>query len=607
MEDSNKSPRKVPQLAGSSAGRSRAERWQCPVVLLVFAIVFVILTVSSYTQKSATWDEPPHLTAGYAMLKLHDYRIGPEAPPFTRMWAALPLLFMPDIKIDANSIHDTDNDEWMHLRQYSMPFQFTYQQNDADRLLYPARFMTVLLGIALGILVFSWARELFGFWPAAVVLGLYCFEPNILAHSSLVTTDLGFACFFFGTIYFLWRTTRSLTLGNLMGLSVCLAMAVLSKFSAVLLGPIIFGLLLLRVWQRDPWPWKIGMPRKLSTPSVKTLTAASIVAALALVAYVGIWAVYGFRYAPSASGTEQFHFQDHPFVLQQAHSVAKAVDWVDRHRLLPNAFTEGFLFGSARAQMRSAFLMGKFSAQGWWYYFPVAFLIKTPLTLLVLFGVGVGLCLKRPHNLLRTEIFLLLPFIFYLGTAMTAKINIGLRHILPIYPFVILIAGRSVAELARVRRGFLVIPVLLGVMECAWVYPDYLTFFNGAVGGPSNGYKYLVDSNLDWGQDLKPLKKWMDKNNLERINLAYFGTADPAYYGIQCIYLPGSPFFAEDRVRSPQLPGYVAVSVTNLRGVYLNDLGRAFYAKLLAQEPVAVIGYSIHVYWMDKPWWVTGQ
>jgi hypothetical protein len=204
-------------------------------------------------------------------------------------------------------------------------------------------------------------------------------------------------------------------------------------------------------------------------------------------------------------------------------------------------------------------------------------------------------------------VFLLVPIVCYLVPAMTAKLNIGLRHILPIYPFVLLLAALAVAELLRSKQksayAVLIALSLFWLFEFARIYPHYLAFFNQFVGGPSHGYEYLVDSNLDWGQDLKPLKKWMDKNNVQRINLAYFGTADPAYYGIQCIYLPGSPLFAEDRVRPPQLPGYVAVSATNLRGVYLNDLGRAFYARLLAQKPVAVIGHSIHVYWMNNAWW----
>jgi hypothetical protein len=283
------------------------------------------------------------------------------------------------------------------------------------------------------------------------------------------------------------------------------------------------------------------------------------------------------------------------------------VGWIDAHRLLPNAYTEGFLLGQAKAQFRGAFLGGQYGIEGWWYYFPVAFLIKTPVALLLMLMGGLILCAKRWRLFLRDEAFLLVPIAFYLGSAMTARLNIGLRHILPIYPFVLLLAALCISELLRGRQksGYtlLIGLSLFWLFEFARVCPHYLAFFNQFAGGPRNGYKYLADSNLDWGQDLKPLKKWMDEQNVQHINLAYFGTAEPIYYGIQCTYLPGSPFFAENLVRAPQLPGYVAVSATVLDGVYLNEAGRAFYKPLRERPPRAVIGYSIFVYWVDRPWW----
>ena len=126
-------------------------------------------------------------------------------------------------------------------------------------------------------------------------------------------------------------------------------------------------------------------------------------------------------------------------------------------------------------------------------------------------------------------------------------------------------------------------------------------FFNGLVGGPRHGSRYLVDSNLDWGQDLKPLKRWMDRNGIDFINLSYFGTADAGYYGIQCQHLPGAPFFNSAEVGPPRLPGFIAVSATNLRGVYFDEATRNFFTPLLKAEPAAVIGHSIFVYRADAP------
>jgi hypothetical protein len=279
------------------------------------------------------------------------------------------------------------------------------------------------------------------------------------------------------------------------------------------------------------------------------------------------------------------------------------VDWVDQHRLLPNAYSQGFLLGQGKAQHRPAFLAGRFSDTGWWYYFPVVILLKTSITLLALCAGSLTLCIIRWKTFFAGKMFILVPIAIYLGVAMTSRINIGLRHILPIYPFLLLLAGGAVAALqARVRPAFLLVLLIPAAVELGTVAPHYLAFFNQFAGGPGNGHNLLVDSNLDWGQDLKGLKRWMNLHHVPHVNLGYFGNADPAYYGIRCTYLPGSPFFAKDKIEGPWVPGYVAVSANNLHNA-ADETVRAFYKPLLKREPVAVIGYSIHVYRVDNAWW----
>jgi Dolichyl-phosphate-mannose-protein mannosyltransferase len=563
------------------------------IVLSLFAIVFIALGVASYTQKSATWDEPQHVTAGYIALTRHDYRTDPEHPPFLRMWAALPLLAFRDIKLDTTVIDRVTPSDWTGLMQFYFCHHFMYKGNDADRLLYAARIMIVLLGVLLGVILFFWTNEWLGFWPAIVTLAFFTIEPNISAHSSLVTTDFGLTCFFFGTLYFAWRTCRRPRLANIAGLTVFFVLANISKFSALMLGPIVAVLLGIAV---------------VRLRTLKLKAAIGIIVVLALTTWLAIWAVYGFRYTPSASNTWLFQFENDALVQQRTPRLAGIVSWIDAHHLLPNAYTEGFLIGQSKAQLRGAFLAGRHSAEGWWYYFPVAFLIKTPVALIILLVGGLVVYVKRWRQLgLENEAFVLLPIVLYLGSAMLARLNIGLRHLLPIYPFVLLLAAAAVKELidAKSKSGWIVLGVLVAfwLFEFGRVYPNNLAFFNQAVGGPRNGYKYLADSNLDWGQDLKPLKKWMERNGAAHINLAYFGTADPAYYHIDCTYLPGTDFVGAQSIKPPQLPGYVAVSATILDGVYLDELGRAFYKPLRDAEPVADIGYSIHVYRVERPWW----
>jgi 4-amino-4-deoxy-L-arabinose transferase-like glycosyltransferase len=584
-----------------------SERLRTILCLTVFTAVFLALAVGSYVRESATWDEPQHLIAGYSALKFHDYRTDPEHPPFIRMWGALPLLGMDGIKMDLQKIDPLASASWVMGGQFFFCHDTLYIANDADHLLYAARFMIVLLGVLLGVLLFYWARELFGFRTAVIVLGFYTIEPNILANCRLVTTDFGVTCFAFGTAYFLWRTARRLTVGNLVGLAVFFALAQASKFSAVLLGPVALVLLIVRARQESVWPVRIGRLTDLTTQQRKLGAAAVIFATLVLTAWVAIWAAYDFRYLPSASPGWRMEFHKDPGILHRMPILTSTIAWVDEYHLLPNAYHEGFLLGQIKAQKRSGFLAGSYRTDGWWWFFPFAFLIKTPISILVLFVAGVILALNRWQRFFDDGMYAFLPLAAFLVAAMLAKLNIGLRHILPVYPFALLLGGYAVAKLCAARprplRPALAALCLLAIIEFALVCPHYLAFFNQFVGGPSHGHEYLVDSNIDWGQDLKGLKQWMDQHDVHHINLSYFGIADPVYYKMDCTYLPGGPFYDEKLVSSPSLPGYVAVSVTNLRGVYFTEAARGIYQPLLNMPPAAVIGYSIYVYWVDQPWW----
>jgi hypothetical protein len=546
---------------------------------MLFAAVFMGLATSGYWQNSATIDEPQHLTLGYAALKLGDYRLDIEHPPFLRMWAALPLLITSDVRFNTNTVL------WSSVKPARFSHGFLYVDNDADRLLSRARFMIVLLGVLLGVFLFCWARELFGVWPAILVLGLFTLEPTILAHFGVVTTDAGATCFIFGSVYFLWRTTKRVSGWNLTGLIVFFALAQISKFSALILVPIAVVLLAFHGYRTQRWKRALG-----------------ITVALAVVTYVAIWAAYGFRYAPGPQGSGLDRIVAGPAAHARVPQLAAVIDWIDQYHLLPNAYAQGFLLGQAAAQDRTGYLFGQIRFTGWWYYFPVALLLKTPVSLIVLVIAGLAVCTAKRSE---RDLYFVVPFVVYLLVSMTAKLNIGVRHVLPIYPFALMMAGRAVAEVLAGRRPLLRAGLaglcLLLVAEVLVAQPYNLAFFNCLVGGPKNGYKYLADSNLDWGQDLKRLKQWMQSNDVDWINLSYFGSADPAYYGIHCNYLRGSPLYVKEKIQDSVLPGLVAVSVNNLTGAGLD--GGTFYKPLLDAKPVALIGYSIRIYRVEKPWW----
>jgi hypothetical protein len=555
--------------------------------------VFASSEIYSLTRLSATFDEPGHIAAGYAALAQSDYRLDIEHPPLVRMWAALPLLLLP---VNASAL-DAMNAQRPDVVAYNGPFElahrFLYVDNDADRLLYRARFMIVLLGIALGVAVFFWTLEWLGWRPALVALVVYATEPNIAAHAELVTTDFGVTCFLFASIYFLWRTCRRWTALNAAMAVIFGVLAMLSKFSGLAVLPI-FALAVAVAAARRQMPWR---------------NAGLLFASLCLVAFLGAWAVYGFRYDPSGTSNWTFSLHAQSAAKAAVPATASLASWIDSRHLLPNALTEGFVHNQGLGTGRPAYLLGEFSTFGWWSYFPIAIALKTQTVLLMLIAAGLLTAVGRRALFTVDGIFLALPVTLFLSIAMAAAVNIGLRHVLPIYPFLIVIAAAGARGLfaARPTRFPIVLTAvaLAAVLEAAWAFPDPLTYFNVFAGGPRNGYQALADSNLDWGQALKPLSVWMSERNVRRINLVYFGTADPKYYGIDAHYVWGTiaPAVSPAQQGPPELPGYVAVSATLLDGVPFDDRMRAFFRPLRDRVPAADIDGSIKVYWIEQPWW----
>jgi hypothetical protein len=280
-------------------------------------------------------------------------------------------------------------------------------------------------------------------------------------------------------------------------------------------------------------------------------------------------------------------------------------------RLLPDGFLYGFLRFVKHSEKRKAFLMGERSEDGWWYYFPVTLALKTPVPLLVLLAVAVALAVSGRLRSAHDGV-LWLPVGVYLAVAMARSLNIGHRHLLPLYPFFFILAARAVEWLWLAPRpgaarsaGRAIAVVLLAWYAAGTlrVHPHYLAYFNELAGGPDQGYRYLVDSNLDWGQDLPGLKAYLDRTGIETVKLSYFGTAEPAYYGIRGERLPGHPL-AETTARTVRPGEVIAVSATNLQGVYLDadpDAERLM-RKLRRLQPLAVIGHSIFVYRSDFSW-----
>jgi len=520
---------------------------------LILFIVFFVQGVFFISANSPTYDEAAHLAAGYSYFARRDFRLNPEHPPLIKQLLALPLFVGYRIAFNPDPQH------WSKGDDYLIGQDLLYKSIlPADRILLLSRLPNLLIGGILVALTGWWAYRLWGNWAAILAMTLACLEPNFVAHSSLVTTDIGVTLFIFLTVYLFWEYLNFPKWWRLAVTGISTGMALLSKFSALLLPPMI-ALIVAASFLAGSEPC-LPLPRKTQNRPTYKLLLMQSVAVLFLIAIPSAYFFQGF--SPWLQGLEKFltHAQDgHP-----------------------------------------AFFLGEYSDRGWWNYFLVAFLIKTPIGSLLL--IAASLVFYRAGNPLRRRevILLLLPVMVVFLATTQAKVNIGLRHILPVYPFLFVIASR----LATIHfRGRWLMPILVGIplvstaISSLRIAPHQLAYFNEFVGGPDQGYRYLSDSNIDWGQDLRGVKAYMEKKKLPIIYLSYFGTAPPSYYGIRYQYVPGGwPWESPpaDKVPAGASRKILAISVSNLQDIWTPH--DPLFRWLWMRQPVAKIGYSIFVY-----------
>jgi hypothetical protein len=564
-------------------------------VLLFLLIAYMALAVTSLRRKSATFDEVAYLAAGYVHLRLADYRMIAEEPPLVRSAAALPLLSM-DVRLK----HDTSDRYWRKHRHFEWGRRFLYQWNDADRLLFAARLVVVSFGALLIVAVFLWTGRRFGYWPALLAAYFCALSPDVLAHGRLVTTDIAIALLYFLSVAGFHALCRRVTRMGVLATGLALGAAFATKMSALGLVPILAAISSVVVFSGVPMEITASRRGSMLVSRRSKAVALLVIGALsAAIALVVVWGSYGFHRSISTD-----------------RSLADALDWSDEApssvlaaRVIQGArqtriFPEGYLFGLSRflkySAVHPAFLCGRRSRSGWWYFFPVTFAIKTPIPFIVLIVFGIAAVLRRCDRL--TSSSLLLPVVVYGGMTMTRSLNIGHRHLLPIYPFLFIVAALGAASAwrsgKRLTRALVIVALFWYALGTVKLHPHYLAYFNELAGGPRNGYKYLVDSNLDWGQDLIGLKDYMRAQRIPSVKLSYFGTAEPSYYGIPCERLPGHPM-PRPAVRQVRRGDVLAVSATHLQGLYLDDAALRLMRRLHRRSHLAQIGYSIFVYRAD--------
>jgi hypothetical protein len=574
------------------------------IILAGFCIVFSLQVLGAVSQKSATYDEPLNLVSGYVSLRFEDVRLLPQNLPLMKLLAASPLLFGNDLALPAPPR------PWSEGAQYLYASQFVYELNDGDALLWRGRIALLPLALVMGCVTYVWAKQLSGKTAAIVALVLYGFEPNVLAHSGLITSDIATACFMVLTLFGWYHLMRVITWPRLLLTSLALGLALISKFTSLFLFPIMLlsGVVLASTSLPFHLQLNRSFPRSITGRGHKIFVVCLSILGMGLLSCIVIWASYRFHYASATMPVETYPTPwsvlapSSPFLHQ-------SLRWMRDLQLLPEAYLYGF---SALLRLSGEFpsyLMGDIRPGGWWYYFFVTFAIKTPIPFVVLVILSLtglrSVCRRQPD----VAALLILPIIVYFAAISASNWKIGHRHLLPIYPLLFIWVSAWVSLVIGQGRW---IRVGMGILACWYVlsstlvFPHYLAYFNELVGGPANGHHYLVDSNLDWGQDLKGLKRYLDEQHIERVWLSYFGQASPDYYGILYDYLPSLSIYdyknehpdVDRLARLPALPGVVAISATLLQGDYLARLGfdPAYFEQYRHLTPIATIGHSIFVY-----------
>jgi 4-amino-4-deoxy-L-arabinose transferase-like glycosyltransferase len=542
-------------------------------------------------KKSPTYDEVVHAPAGLTEILTGSHRLVNDHPPLFRYFLALPLFaYHPAVPFYSQAWKEKN--PWDRRYDFGKFFYFRCG-NDADRLLNSSRLVAVLFSVLLAALVLSFSARLFGRAAGLFSLFLYVFDPNIIAHSMNVKNDIFVTVFIFMTFYQLYRYFQSGRVKDLLLTGLCFGFAISTKYSSFM----ILGIMLI-LFARHLAAKGGGFLKSILRSLGHTL----------FIAVVGVCVLF------AAYNLFAFNAKHFKKTFGDADNVVK------EYTVLENA---GNLYKGITGGMKhledghGGYFMGGHSKKGWLSYFPVAFLIKNPIPLLVFFLFSLALFFLFYKDLKRVNIFFLTIIGAFFILLMLSSLDLGYRYLLPVHPFLAVYCGVLVQYLAEKKnRAALAAACIL----MAWyaggtvsISPHYLAYFNELIGGPDNGSRYLVDSNLDWGQDLKGLKEYMGRNSIPWIYLVYFGSDDPAYRGIRYspdmkdekfLYRPADDtekaFEIGINAFASQKPGYYAVSATYLRGLYFNEEQRDFFKSLRDKKPVAKIGYSIFIYKIEQ-------
>jgi hypothetical protein len=551
------------------------------VAALLVVLFIELLAVNMRT--SMSWDEGHHLFDGYTILKHHDFGLNPEVPPFAKVVAAVPVLPL-------RLYEPVQQGRSSQLEAYIDGRDFLFR-NDANGLLLRSRMAISLFAVVLALLVFLMGQEMFDARTGLLALGLLVFDPNLLAHGALVTTDSAITCLVFASVFAWYRYTVRGAWWRLLSAGVVAGLALAVKFTGIFLAPVLALMVVVELLEGRSW-WLAG--RRCAELAV-----------VACVSYVVLWSCYGFRYAARPDGLVQ-----NPTLgsyLQEYARVGRPgmLQVLARWHALPEAYLWGLANTKLTEDRNVSYLFGTLHRHGQWMYFPSAFVIKSTLALLALLVLA-GLVAFRERGVRWRWrwLMLLVPVMVFLGFAMQSNMNIGVRHILPIYPFLYLIGASALSIAMRWNRRWVAVTAVVVVFQVVTslrCFPAYIAYANEAWGGPKNVHRYLSDSNSDWGQQLKTVAEYLRERHVTECWMAYTasGVVDEHYYGIPCRPLPTmvNLWWIPVPMSVPkEIDGPVLISDDDLEGVDLQFGQANQYAQFKEMTPTAVLDGGVLVY-----------
>jgi 4-amino-4-deoxy-L-arabinose transferase-like glycosyltransferase len=558
-----------------------------PWIALALIGVYALQLVLHLRATSVTYDEPVTMLAGYHQWKCGDFSVNPENPPFVKFIAALPLRSQslagptPLCAPQATSKYG----------EYIESMQFLIA-NGIDRIVIPTRMATSIFSILLAVLMLFAMRRMFGEGESLVALALLAFEPNMIAHGSLATMDMAPTAAYFASVFALYLFFENPEAARVLVLGLAMGFMLASKHSALPGVALLWVALAAMVWieSRRSSLNRGDVVQRCKIGFFGMFTATSI-------GFVCLWASYGFHfYAIPRVGQQTLPLTVLPPGTSGMPAMIASVAAFGRSiHILPEAYLFGIVDVLRQNILHNTYLFGRQYGHGFWYYFPIAFSIKTSLTLLILIGAAI-FALVRIQEKRREMLFLLLPALLYFGFSLTSGLDIGVRHILPVYPLFICFAAAGACALARRNpKLWIAIVALLAFagVDAARTFPNYISFSNELWGGTNNTYKYLSDSNVDWGQNLKQIQSYIAEHNIKTCWIAATGTPDIALATLPCHLLPAPYQWIEHPI--DDIP-------TTINGtVFLSNEARPaeypnVYDSIVKTTPSAVICGATFVY-----------